>query len=404
MNTKTTNTTPLEAMNNSDYKILSTIHPAILKAGIESKEAAIDSFFRVFDITECRDFVQNLIKGWASGHFASENDSDDISVMYFFCEQLNILLEACFLIFRENRRRSGNLDDAGNHIYSGCQPPGESTNTPSNITDMETPCYTIQEILDTIIPITQPDMIFLVGQFPDFFNGNRPSYDLLLVLPEIKKRITDQYRNSIKESFLGLSPANVTFITTDGLKAAINQGQIFLSRNCNSKSLVYATSPHLPIPRVNADIKFSDIRESAAEIFKAGGENVRMFLSAAKELIAKQNYKMAAFMLHQVVEHTLRPAILSILDQKKQTHNLLVLTMLSRLFLPESVAALKLDQEEHRSLFELLNNAYVEARYKSDYDISEKSVSELLGMVEEFRANVVHEYYTYLGTYNKDIL
>lgn len=403
MNTKTTTTTPLEAMNTSDYKILSTIHPAILKAGIESKEAALDSFFRVFDINECRDFVQNLIKGWASGRFESENDSDDISVMYFFCEQLNILLEACFLIFRENRRRSGNIDDAGNHVYSDFQ-PGGSTNTPNHTTDTETPCYTIQEVLDTIIPITQPDMIFLVGQFPDFFNDNRPSYDLLLVLPETSKRITDQYRNIIKESFLGLSPANVTFITTDDLKTAINRGQIFLSRNCNSKSLVYATNPHLPIPIVNANIKFSDIRESAAEIFKAAGENVRMFLSAAKELVAKQNYKMAAFMLHQVVEHTLRPAILSILDQKKQTHNLLVLTMLSRLFLPESVAALKLDQEEHRSLFELLNNAYVEARYKNDYDISEQSVMELLGMVEEFRANVVNEYYTYLGTYNKDIL
>jgi HEPN domain-containing protein len=92
---------------------------------------------------------------------------------------------------------------------------------------------------------------------------------------------------------------------------------------------------------------------------------------------------MAAFMLHQAVEHALVGLVRVYTGYRFGTHNIDKLLRYANTFTNEVVVLFPKNTKEEAGLFNLLRRAYVDARYREDYTITANEVAVLLRRVEE---------------------
>lgn len=99
-------------------------------------------------------------------------------------------------------------------------------------------------------------------------------------------------------------------------------------------------------------------------------QSIRVF-SRCRFIPDKRANKMCAFMLHQASEQVLHTMLQIKTGLRVVTHNLDKLYCYCRMIcyqLPEIV--LSCNKENDKRLFNLLQKAYIDTRYKSDYNIS----------------------------------
>jgi uncharacterized protein len=101
--------------------------------------------------------------------------------------------------------------------------------------------------------------------------------------------------------------------------------------------------------------------------------------------INRMSYKNAAFLLHQVAERLYSGILLVFTRYKPNTHDLAVLRKLANSTDSRLLRALPLDRSENKHLFKLLRKAYVDARYKPSYIITNDELSQLYAQVEELK-------------------
>lgn len=159
---------------------------------------------------------------------------------------------------------------------------------------------------------------------------------------------------------------------------------------------------------------FSDIKKEGIVLYDAGG----ITLTEAKEKApeerrryARQNYeqwfesadqflgtyeltlpkgwlKLAAFNLHQATERYYTAALLVLTEYKPKSHNLDELGKRAAAFAPSLRDVFPKADPEDARLFKLLKKAYIDARYSTNYAITEGELRVLEGRVRELRARV----------------
>jgi HEPN domain-containing protein len=98
-----------------------------------------------------------------------------------------------------------------------------------------------------------------------------------------------------------------------------------------------------------------------------------------------KKYNEAAFILHQVTERLYTAILLVFTRYKPKFHDLLVLRKFANTIDPELAMVFPLDNPENKHLFKLLRNAYVDARYKPSYVITEIELSKLADQVNHLK-------------------
>lgn len=116
----------------------------------------------------------------------------------------------------------------------------------------------------------------------------------------------------------------------------------------------------------------------AQEDFKHWFESATEFLETFRFDFGRGKLNKAAFELHQATERYYHALILVFTGYKPKTHDLENLGRQARNFNPEFNKVFPKCSKEEKRLFELLQKAYVDARYKRDYAI-EKEELEYLG-------------------------
>ena len=117
---------------------------------------------------------------------------------------------------------------------------------------------------------------------------------------------------------------------------------------------------------------------------KSGNE----FLEYAEIAIKREHLNKAAFFLHQAAESYLTAAGLYLTGYRPHTHRLDELIKQAARGNAAFINALPRTTKEDRRLFNLLQSAYVDARYESTFDISENDLAELKTRVESLRTRV----------------
>lgn len=99
----------------------------------------------------------------------------------------------------------------------------------------------------------------------------------------------------------------------------------------------------------------------------------------------KDYYPNAAFELHQVTERLYSSILLVFTRYKPNTHDLLILRKLTNSVDNRLLKIFPLDNIENCHLFKLLRKAYIDARYKPSYTITQDELSQLSNKVKELK-------------------
>jgi HEPN domain-containing protein len=177
-------------------------------------------------------------------------------------------------------------------------------------------------------------------------------------------------------------------------KEALNIGRRFWS-TVMEKGFVLYQSPELILP-AHREITKELLLERARFNWERWGKQGSEFLKGAELYRADNNFRLAAFLLHQSVESVLKAIIQAIIGYRVQMHNLSRLLRLTLLFTDELKDVFELNTTEGAQLYQLLQNAYSQSRYNSSFDPDGDSVRILSKQVTKFNKVAERIYKQYI--------
>ncbi len=125
-------------------------------------------------------------------------------------------------------------------------------------------------------------------------------------------------------------------------------------------------------------------------LYNQGINKAQEFLAGADLYRIREQNKMAAFMLHQAAEQALITLLKITIGLHLNTHSLDRLIRCGSMVSDKLALIFSRNNEKNERLFQLIQKAYLDTRYKDDYNIS---VNDLLILTERVRAleNIVKE-------------
>ena len=98
-----------------------------------------------------------------------------------------------------------------------------------------------------------------------------------------------------------------------------------------------------------------------------------------------ERYKICSFHLHQACENYYNSIILTFTLYSPKEHSLITLSGRAKTHSLESSEAFPRDTEEEKRLFDLLQDAYVQARYNLHFRVTKEDIEALIPKVELLR-------------------
>jgi predicted nucleotidyltransferase/HEPN domain-containing protein len=123
--------------------------------------------------------------------------------------------------------------------------------------------------------------------------------------------------------------------------------------------------------------------EIAIEDFEQWFESANGFFRQYNYALSEDDYKIAAFELHQATERFYAAALLVSVRGKPKIHNLETLGKIIVYYHPEFMKIFPRQTDEEDRLFNLLKDAYIDARYQKDYKITREELEYLAKRVEK---------------------
>ena len=249
----------------------------------------------------------------------------------------------------------------------------------------------IASAIDKIVDKAQPEKIICYGvrtgsqtRWSCFTEGPEEeptiTIDLLVITLKADKRHRDQVANIIESLNSEIRFVPVVH-SMDAVQADLEEGNLFFVTLCQKGILLFEQHP---APWVTP----GTISES-----KAGTRRLALaqsFYQASSDCVTNENFKTAMFLLHQTVELSCTELLTCRLGYRSTTHSLRKLFALSENVTAKVTELFPASTDEEEKLFELLQRAYVDVRYKEDYAVSpndvftlSERVSELLYRVEQ---------------------
>ncbi len=167
------------------------------------------------------------------------------------------------------------------------------------------------------------------------------------------------------------------------VNAQLEKGQYFFSDIKKEGIILYDSKncqlseakPLTPKQRLGqAKTDFNEYFHSAEVFFDNFGYNLK-----------NQEYKHAAFMLHQSTENYYKTVLLVYTNYKPKTHKLDKLRKMAGQHAPAFLKIFPMGTDEEKRRFDLLKRAYVEARYNPKYVITAEELKYLARCVELLR-------------------
>ncbi|HEY2582284.1 MAG TPA: HEPN domain-containing protein [Mucilaginibacter sp.] len=220
-------------------------------------------------------------------------------------------------------------------------------------------------------------MIVHLGVHPEPF-----TFYLVVLVSDDEKIPEHQISNKIEDNCHYICFTHAIVHKANSAKEALETGNRFWSMVMEKGFVVYQSN-ELILPE-RREITSGTKLEEAKFNWERWGVQGNDFLKGAEFYRPGNNLRLAAFLLHQAVEGTLKGIIQAILGYRVQTHNLSRLLSLTLLFTDDLKKVFKLDTEEGFELFSLLQKSYSQSRYNNVFDPDEESVNILFQRVAAF--------------------
>ena len=206
------------------------------------------------------------------------------------------------------------------------------------------------------------------------------TYYLLVLLDEEEKAPEHELSNKIEDNCRYLVNVYAIVHKIGSAIEGINSGQRFWTKAISKGNVIYK-APELELPGVQ-QISNAVLLERANFHWQRWGVQGKEFLNGAERYAADNNYRLASFLLHQSVENVLKAIIQVVLGYRVQIHNLSRLLRLTLLFTDAFKGVFELNTTEGAQVYNLLQGAYVNARYKNEFDADKESIEILIKRVK----------------------
>jgi HEPN domain-containing protein/predicted nucleotidyltransferase len=255
----------------------------------------------------------------------------------------------------------------------------------------------IMEITAIIKEVVQPEMIILFGsyakgkQVEHRYTGKDgiryeyiSDYDFLVVTKDntIKEYVLEDIINNRTQR---IEPSvNLQIHEIDYINEGLEFGQYFFTDIVKEGIKLYDKgNVEFAQPR---QLTVAEEKEIAQQYFDMWFKRGNSFLKVARLALENDELNTSVFNLHQAAESFYNTTLLVFTGYKPKTHNLWKLRKQSKTLSEEFFLIFPVETNEYEShLFDLLKQGYIEARYKSDYIITEDELSTLIKKVEIMR-------------------
>jgi predicted nucleotidyltransferase/HEPN domain-containing protein len=228
---------------------------------------------------------------------------------------------------------------------------------------------------------------------PHTRKGYRSDYDLLIVVNNRKLTDFSTYWEKAADRFMrqsqaeGMTPVNFIVHSRREVNTWLKQGQYFFIDIRRDGIVLYELDGEPladPKPRSKAEAY-----RIAKEHFDAGFHRSKLFASGSSLYRAQHENTQAAFMLHQAIEQAYSTLLLVLTNYSPASHNIKHLRSLAEGQADQLADVWPRDQQRFTAWFNVINEAYVKARYSNHYQITEEALIWLSGRVEELIARIV---------------
>lgn len=218
---------------------------------------------------------------------------------------------------------------------------------------------------------------------PHTMKGYRSDYDILVIV-NTGKLADRQYWDKAEDRLLwdpGVkTPVGLIVHGLREVNKALKDGQYFFA-DIRREGIVLHEIDEEPL----AEPKIL----SAAAAFKVAQDHfdrrfpdTQDFWEAAQFLAQKGNLRLAAFQLHQAIETAYSCMLLTLTNYSPASHNIKFLRGLAEGLDRGLVDVWPRDQHRFTAWYNVLNEAYVKARYSEHFEISDEALSWLIGQTQ----------------------
>lgn len=233
-----------------------------------------------------------------------------------------------------------------------------------------------QMLIDWIVSLCSPTCIYRTAPCAD----NQDDINLLIVIPlkenttfkEMKKWLHTMNTNGWK--------VNYSLYQMPQLLKYIEAGSIFHITACRKENLIYDSGTG-PLPSTQQG-DLQKAQRKAAEIFAQGFSRGTAFMDGAQGYMAKQENNIAAFMLHQATELTLHAVLQAVTGIYFRDHSIRDLLKYCGQLSPQLKGFFRKHPDD-ALLLRLLEEAYVNARYNSEFKVTAAELNLLYEKVAE---------------------
>lgn len=167
------------------------------------------------------------------------------------------------------------------------------------------------------------------------------------------------------------------------LNNQIGKGRYFYTDLKKEGVMLYDSGKYKLARRRKLD--FAEIHEMAQEYFQEKFESANEFLESVTYFEKKAQYKKGSFMLHQATENYFRTIMLVFTLYGHKEHDLEALMGYCKKHALDVVTVFPRETEEDKRLFQLLRDAYIQARYNARFVVTKEDIDALVPKVERLR-------------------
>ena len=257
----------------------------------------------------------------------------------------------------------------------------------------------LKKIVKTLLEYKEVEMIILFGSYATgkYVHRDRyvedgiiyeykSDYDLLIILSQNKQADNLAWTHAISEKLENLrlfTPISPIYEGAGFVNRQLSEGNYFF-HDIKSEGILLYDSKRKKLAR-KRKLNLEETGKQAQDYFDEWFESAKGFFKGFKFYIEENDYKIAAFLLHQATERFYHTVSLVFTGYKHKTHDLEELgNIASTLDLEyKKIFPRKTQTEQHH--FSLLRNAYIDSRYKKGYTITGKELEYLAERVSRLR-------------------
>ncbi|KAB2670133.1 HEPN domain-containing protein [Brucella intermedia] len=214
---------------------------------------------------------------------------------------------------------------------------------------------------------------------PHTGKGYRSDFDLLIIVNNRKLADFEFWRKT-EDRLMRLrdvqTPVNFIVHSLREVNTRIKEGRYFFTDIRKEGIVLYELDPE-PLAQPGI-LNPEDAHRIAREYFDDRLPHARVFAKTAGYLLEEGDIKEATFILHQAIEQAYSTFLLVTTNYSPSSHNLKFLRRLSEGQRSELAKAWPQDQQRYKAWFNIVNEAYVKARYSPHFDITEEALRWLL--------------------------